>query len=54
MALTGFFHRRVYDRAEEEDLTQEVFVRLARHRDDDVRQRLQPYGPVPTPCEHEN
>ena len=31
--LTAFFHRRVFDRAEAEDLTQEVFVRLARYPD---------------------
>ncbi len=31
--LTAYFNRRVFDRAEAEDLTQEVFVRLARHPD---------------------
>jgi len=30
-ALTAFFARRVNNRAEAEDLTQEVFVRIARH-----------------------
>jgi RNA polymerase sigma factor (sigma-70 family) len=31
--LAAFFRRRVFDRAEAEDLTQEVFVRLARYPD---------------------
>jgi RNA polymerase sigma factor (sigma-70 family) len=31
--LTAFFYRRVRDRADAEDLTQEVFYRLARHPD---------------------
>ena len=35
-ALMAFFLRRVNDRAEAEDLTQEVFLRLARHSEDNV------------------
>jgi len=31
--LTAYFIRRVYDRSEAEDLTQEVFIRLTRHPD---------------------
>jgi len=31
--LTAYFRRRLQDRGEAEDLTQEVFVRLARHPD---------------------
>ena len=31
--LTAYFHRRLHDRGEAEDLTQEVFVRLARRPD---------------------
>lgn len=38
-ALTSFFLRRTGNRAEADDLTQEVFLRVARHPDDGSRLR---------------
>lgn len=36
-ALMAFFLRRLHNHAEAEDLTQEVFVRLARHHNDELQ-----------------
>lgn len=41
--LTAYFHRRLHDRGEAEDLTQEVFVRLARRPDQNNGETLEAY-----------
>ncbi|MEI9885002.1 MAG: sigma-70 family RNA polymerase sigma factor [Rhizomicrobium sp.] len=41
--LTAYFQRRVYDRGEAEDLTQEVFVRLARRPDQNNGETIEAY-----------
>lgn len=41
--LTAYFQRRVGDRAEAEDLTQEVFIRLARRPDQNNGETLEAY-----------
>ncbi len=41
--LTAYFGRRLYDKGEAEDLTQEVFVRLARHPDQNNGETLGAY-----------
>lgn len=41
--LTAYFNRRVNDRAEAEDLTQEVFVRLARRPDRNNGETIEAY-----------
>lgn len=41
--LTAYFHRRVQDKAEAEDLTQEVFVRLTRRPDQHNGETIEAY-----------
>ncbi|MDE2184549.1 MAG: sigma-70 family RNA polymerase sigma factor [Alphaproteobacteria bacterium] len=41
--LTAYFHRRVHDKAEAEDLTQEVFVRLTRRPDQHNGETIEAY-----------
>lgn len=43
LPLAAYFQRRLRDRAEAEDLTQEVFIRLARHPDQNHGQTLEAY-----------